>query len=581
MAEIVQFPRIVNVVPAGTNAHSEMVQVTPDGSLVLTDRARESARGDWTNQELAELYRVESILLQANIRISAARGVTDENDPWFVFCRENGDVFLHMARIDGLYILDGYGIGSVISGVSFKSLINQFVERSAVREGADNVVQLKRSVLNSDVIRLHPTVMLAALVWTLYLSSTEWMGVAHAADEIAAQPSDVSYEHFSAITGFQAQTADTSTSISDVVAAPKFSAEINSGQKSEGRDQFHNFYAFLALHGVALGIPVALSEITSPTVTVPQTSESDTHSFHITNFISFGEVAEGEQGHSFKSSTKNITPVVEFEEPKSIHSLDLSYQNKAKVEDSNANHPLSVTKKLDFNHVEIHSNAFHKISIDSAFDTGMNNPDHGRLPEISAAIAIFLSKFENNNHFKIDGVELSTTLNSNELQSILPQISGAISFVDAQAKAPSDADKSISTPAETVIPNTKTESEVVKTENSEFGVSKDVIIGSSNTPLEHEANTKPSSPANMSAAPQVVIGGTSQYNAAANSFVSELVSKADSVEMVKVGTDIVLVDMTALDEQTDLPYMRTWVTDAGFRISTIGHVSDFVGHGLI
>ncbi len=53
-------------------------------------------------------------------------------------------------------------------------------------------------------------------------------------------------------------------------------------------------------------------------------------------------------------------------------------------------------------------------------------------------------------------------------------------------------------------------------------------------------------------------------------------NKVDDVEMLKIGNDVVIVDMTSLDESTDHPYMRTWVTDAGFNITTNGHLQDFV-----
>ena len=41
---------------------------------------------DWTQQELAEFYRVEASLVRANIEIETDRGRSDEGDPWFVFC---------------------------------------------------------------------------------------------------------------------------------------------------------------------------------------------------------------------------------------------------------------------------------------------------------------------------------------------------------------------------------------------------------------------------------------------------------------------------------------------------------------
>src|SRR5579863_4682664 len=42
---------------------------------------------DWTQRELSEFYRVESALIQAGMALETERGVTDEGEPWFVFCR--------------------------------------------------------------------------------------------------------------------------------------------------------------------------------------------------------------------------------------------------------------------------------------------------------------------------------------------------------------------------------------------------------------------------------------------------------------------------------------------------------------
>ncbi len=72
--------------------------------------------GDWSQQELAEFYRVEAASIQAGLRLSLDRGVTDEVDPWLVFCREDGEVFLHFARIDGSYVIVSDMVGEPLVG---------------------------------------------------------------------------------------------------------------------------------------------------------------------------------------------------------------------------------------------------------------------------------------------------------------------------------------------------------------------------------------------------------------------------------------------------------------------------------
>lgn len=149
-----------------------------------TDGAPTSGRHDWSNQELADLYRVEALLVQANIRIETMRGVSDEGDPWFVFCHADGEVFVHLARIDGVYVLDGPGMDAVLSGPSFAALIERFAGAVAARAPRGNIVQF-RSGSTDSVVRLHPAVMLAALVWSLYLASDHMVGSARA-DELDA-----------------------------------------------------------------------------------------------------------------------------------------------------------------------------------------------------------------------------------------------------------------------------------------------------------------------------------------------------------------------------------------------------------
>ncbi len=67
----------------------------------LFGRRRATPR-DWSTPEIAEFYRVEAALLQAGLRVTSDRGLTDEGDPWFIFCRaEDDEVIIHLARIDG------------------------------------------------------------------------------------------------------------------------------------------------------------------------------------------------------------------------------------------------------------------------------------------------------------------------------------------------------------------------------------------------------------------------------------------------------------------------------------------------
>ncbi|WP_439524878.1 hypothetical protein [Marivita sp.] len=129
---------------------------------------------DWSNQELADLFRVRQLLSGANVPVETDRGVSDEGDPWFVFCHASGEVFIHLCRIDGLYLLDSPNVLRPLRGADFNALIADFTNQALPTGGSEDdstrrVIRLERG----GKVRLHPSAMLAALIWTLFLASEE------------------------------------------------------------------------------------------------------------------------------------------------------------------------------------------------------------------------------------------------------------------------------------------------------------------------------------------------------------------------------------------------------------------------
>ena len=122
---------------------------------------------DWSQQELAELYRVEDTLIQAGMSVETDRGLTEEVDPWFVFCRqESGEVIIHFARCDGIYIAVGSFFEGVLSGNSFAAIVRQFLSDQPL------VLSPRRGKNDSNLF-MHPAAMLMALVATAFLVSQE------------------------------------------------------------------------------------------------------------------------------------------------------------------------------------------------------------------------------------------------------------------------------------------------------------------------------------------------------------------------------------------------------------------------
>src|SRR6056297_127085 len=185
MAKILSF-RNKDGAPSGqdflTDANQTLsFRTTEDGGISLGDMSRSGLSGlfpdprkDWSNQELADLFRVRQLLSSANVPVETDRGVTDEGDPWFVFCHANGEVFIHLCRIEGAYILDSPNVLRPLRGADFNELIADFTNQALPAPGTDEdperrVIRLERG----GKVRLHPSAMLAALIWTLFLASEE------------------------------------------------------------------------------------------------------------------------------------------------------------------------------------------------------------------------------------------------------------------------------------------------------------------------------------------------------------------------------------------------------------------------
>lgn len=158
---------------------SELVQFdTPgwDASIAGTTRqpsVQKSSR-DWTNQELASIYRVKRLLDAAGVPNHVERSLSDEGDPWCVFCTEAGDVFIHLCRIGGVYTLDSPNLSDSISGVDFNDLVTQF-SKGALRD-SENAAKARRRLIKLErggKVFLHPAAILAALIWSIYLKSED------------------------------------------------------------------------------------------------------------------------------------------------------------------------------------------------------------------------------------------------------------------------------------------------------------------------------------------------------------------------------------------------------------------------
>ncbi len=155
-------------------------------SALALDRAAPAIR-DWTNQEMADLARVQFLLSRAGVPLETDRGLTDEGDPWFVFCDAQGEVFVHICRMGMTYLLDSPSLEAPLRGSNFEALVKGFIDRATAKVAALNVVPLDKG----NKVFLHPSVMLAALIWSLFLLSDQMTNAAYASGLVPAEDEDV------------------------------------------------------------------------------------------------------------------------------------------------------------------------------------------------------------------------------------------------------------------------------------------------------------------------------------------------------------------------------------------------------
>ncbi len=121
---------------------------------------------DWTQEELSEFYRVEAALLQSNMPVVTDRGMSDEGDPWFVFCREDtGEIIAHFARLGGQYIIVSSAFSGVARGRDFRTLIRELMTA--------HPLMLPRNSEKGQKVFIHPAALLVALVATSFIISSE------------------------------------------------------------------------------------------------------------------------------------------------------------------------------------------------------------------------------------------------------------------------------------------------------------------------------------------------------------------------------------------------------------------------
>ncbi len=121
----------------------------------------------WTNDELAELYRVVDLLGRAGLAVATDMGMSDEGDPWFVFCRvDNDEVIAHFARIDGIFVAASIAVDETFRGANFRQIVDSMISAQPL--------VMPRPTPGSKLF-MHPAVMLTAFIATALAHSEKML----------------------------------------------------------------------------------------------------------------------------------------------------------------------------------------------------------------------------------------------------------------------------------------------------------------------------------------------------------------------------------------------------------------------
>ena len=146
--------------------------MTSTGTVLSFFRPRPQVDRDWSQEELAQFYRVEAALIRSGLLIDVERGMSDEGDPWFIFCRQdNGEVIAHFARIRDQYVIASSAFPGVVRGKDFALLISDLMRSSPL--------PVPREIRQAQNIYLHPAAMLVALLATAFMVTSESDGHDH------------------------------------------------------------------------------------------------------------------------------------------------------------------------------------------------------------------------------------------------------------------------------------------------------------------------------------------------------------------------------------------------------------------
>lgn len=555
---------------------------------------------DWTNQELANLFRVKHLLDAAGVVCEIDRGLTDEGEPWFVFCQSDGEVFIHLCRINGKYILDNPNIERPLSGHNFSDLISDFTNlrtlgaEQAVGTDSDvthRVVHLKRG----GKIRLHPSALLAALVWTLYLSAEDLVLVR---PEVATDDIDdesdltITFDHpkEEQIETLATETLQAIDAISDYdhKSLQDDVMRLESPVVPSKDLQLSNLTAISPM-GYAFGlssIAIALGFLSEERILDDQ---SAILTLIDKAFSSFGQVSAFSIQQSAENSedTSRLDSIIKFlTELQLHHPLDaLAYgepSRDAHTDPSDHQLALSDRSLQDNGFVSAEQNdqstqkyteGTHKVALDTTHDDIMRSlPDTGGEQNIVQSTS--------------DETKIHISTREEDINTLIQTWDTPLhTFYLGDEYIRASFDVASITSSESIVVFTTPD---VQDEQSVL-VSVD---GAYLAPTEHHLESHLNLGIEVGVTFQEVIqnvfnfdqSDSLSFDGRAKDFVKAFMAKDDDIEIIVRGDDMILIDMSGFYKTADNEtpyYIMSWELNGGGTISTVGLQPDFDHYATI
>ena len=509
---------------------------------------------DWTNQELATLFRINRLLNLADLTIGTDRGVTDEGDPWFVFLDPKGDVFVHLCRISTIYMLDSACQSSVVKGHSLNDLVEAYVQQLGVTKedrsrARQNIIQLAEA--KDRKVTVHPAAALAALIWTIYLQT----------DEMNAAPLTEESSSEGAVPGLlmepalleEAELASFSLAEEGAVLA----AEANIGHDPDHAEKSVNLtvpanYVGMGLSALALtygldpfvGNMMQSADTLSKGTLVEKTKLNETDQKSLETMLlsisgadwsilqDFGEGAEGIWSSLldydlFASSLVNSqveTIVSELVQAMDITASLLTSEQLLKA-------PLLA--------LEVGSEVF----------SNMRNKSYQIEKEGKKEVQELALRESSDSEDTVDSEEA--------LLVEMPEIQVESSYV---------------------LPNSLPMDVAAVLKEYGFSTTGDIITNA--TAQDYLSGFEETAAQSETKATQPE-GQFGKYDQSVRDFISFLMENAEDVQMISYETELVIIDEATFHQDSSLTYMKSWDLDDGGRISTIGLKADFEAFDLI